>query len=457
MCVLGEDYAIQHFINGAPNPIIVLNETDTSGFNCLPYAVATGNPRAVQLLISYGADVHLLNDRNQSALHIAAILGRNEIIPLLTPTSDVNLPDKSDCRPVDYAAINGNEETMNIFREQGVPPDNVCVSLAARHGRLEMVRHLLDTYKLDLSGRDRKGRTPLLAAAANGHLSTIKLLLERGADITATDKQRRNCLHLSVESKIEGCISVLLDHAKTTNCDSQILNQQDYFSGREIILLVRGRDRGRQAWHYVQVERDLVHKFNEQMKRGSIDVKHYGKIQKSGFGRSPDRAVRDQMEELTNRRLAECTPDMTPLHLAAFRDQADAIKAFLKFGANPNVEDSFGLTPLHLVAMRGSSSQNFEVAKLLEDHKAEFLRKSKEGKTAADVAGNNDHVELENYFRGLEYNRMIKVRSVAVLHTYIMGKLPSDPSLAMYVLCFGTCSVAGIWTFSFKKPMIILK
>ena len=414
-CLLGEDYVIQHFIHGAENPTVVLNETDTSGFNCLPYAVASGNLRAVQLLINSGADVRLLNDRNQSALHIAAMLGRDKVIPLLTATSDVSLPDKSDCRPVDYAASNGNEEMMKAFREQGVQPDNVCVSLAARHGRSEMVRHLLDTYSLDMSGRDRKGRTPLLAAAANGHLSTVKLLLERGADITATDKQRRNCLHLSVESKIWGCIPVLLEHAKKINCDSQILNQQDYFSGREIILLVRGRDRGRQAWHYVQVERDLVHKFNAQMKRGSIDVKHYGRIQKSGFGRSPDRTVRDQMEEFTNRRLAECTPDMTPLHMAAFRDEGEAIKAFLEAGANPNIQDSFGLTPLHLIAMRGY----FEIAKILEDYKAEFHWKSKDGKTAADVASNNDHVELENYFRGLEYNVPIKVRPCCILHTCI--------------------------------------
>ncbi len=383
---------------------------DTSGFNCLPYAVASGSLRAVQLLINSGADVRLLNDRNQSALHIAAMLGRDKIIPLLTAKSDVSLPDKSGWRPVDYAASNGNEEMMKAFREEGVLPDNVCVSLAARHGRTEMVSHLLDIYKLDLSGRDRKGLTLLLAAAANGHLSTVELLLERGADITATDKRRRNCLHLSVESKIWGCIPVLLAHAKKKNCDSQILNQQDYFSGKELVHLTRGwdNDMNDHAWRYMEVDRDLDHKYQAQMKAPSDTIKYedYGKILKSGYGRSPEPAVQDQVEKDCDSRLGRCTLDMTPLHIAAFRGKGEAIKAFLEAGADPNIEDSFGLTPLHLVAMRG----DLEIAKILEDYKAEFHRKSKDGKTAADVASNNDHVELENYFRGLEYNVPIKVR-----------------------------------------------
>ncbi len=436
VCLLGEDYATQHFIDRTDNLTCVLNETDTSGFNCLPYAVATGNLRAVQLLINNGADVRLLNDRNQSALHIAAMLDRDKIIPLLTATSDASLPDKSGCRPVDYAASNGNEEMMRAFREQGVLPDNVCVSLAARHGRAEMVRHLLDTYSLDMSGRDRRGHTPLLAAAANGHLSTVKLLLARGADITATDEQRKNCLHLSVESKIWGCIPMLLEHAKKINCDSQILNQQDYFTGREIILLVRGFDRGRQAWHYVQVERDLVNKFNAQMKTGFIDVKHYGWIQKSGFGRSPNRTARDQMDEFTFGRLAECTLDMTPLHMAAFLEQDSAIWAFMEAGANPNIEDCFGLTPLHLASMRG----NVRIANILVDYKAEFHTKSKDGKTAAGVASNNGHEELVKYFRELKYESTDKGKT-----------LTSTPHMYFIFLC-GMPS-RSLWGHVFSTPI----
>ena len=40
---------------------------------------------------------------------------------------------------------------------------------------------------------------PLLLAARNGREGVVKLLLERGADITATDSDGRNCLDIAID------------------------------------------------------------------------------------------------------------------------------------------------------------------------------------------------------------------------------------------------------------------
>lgn len=56
---------------------------------------------------------------------------------------------------------------------------------------------------------DQKGRTPLLAAAEHGHINTINLLLEKGANFLAVDVKGRTALHEAAQNGHELCTSVL--------------------------------------------------------------------------------------------------------------------------------------------------------------------------------------------------------------------------------------------------------
>ncbi len=46
--------------------------------------------------------------------------------------------------------------------------------------------------------QEKEGRTPLLIGASNQAWGTVKLLLEKEADIMLTDNKNRNFLHLSI-------------------------------------------------------------------------------------------------------------------------------------------------------------------------------------------------------------------------------------------------------------------
>ncbi|PKK48533.1 hypothetical protein CI102_7934, partial [Trichoderma harzianum] len=61
---------------------------------------------------------------------------------------------------------------------------------AASQGHESMVRLLLDNGA-DVMASDNAGRTALSLAASNGHEAVVKLLLENGADITAKDNAGR--------------------------------------------------------------------------------------------------------------------------------------------------------------------------------------------------------------------------------------------------------------------------
>ena len=56
---------------------------------------------------------------------------------------------------------------------------------------------------------DLKGRTPLLAAAEHGHINTINLLLEKGANYLTVDLKGRTALHEAAQNGHELCTNVL--------------------------------------------------------------------------------------------------------------------------------------------------------------------------------------------------------------------------------------------------------
>ena len=67
----------------------------------------------------------------------------------------------------------------------------------------------------------------------------------------------------------------------------------------ERTYLVRGKDRGRPAWHYVLVVDDdeTLEMFLTQVGSGSLDVADYGFVIKSGWGKDPPKEVREEMDE----------------------------------------------------------------------------------------------------------------------------------------------------------------
>ena len=65
------------------------------------------------------------------------------------------------------------------------------------------------------------------------------------------------------------------------------------------VYLVRGKDRGRPAWHYVLVvdDEDTMRKFLEKVSSGQVDVADYGRVLHSGWGEYPPNDIRERIEE----------------------------------------------------------------------------------------------------------------------------------------------------------------
>lgn len=63
------------------------------------------------------------------------------------------------------------------------------------------------------------------------------------------------------------------------------------------VFLVRGKDGGRPAWHYVLVSPENIAELKKQKSGTNIDVADFGKIVKSGWGEDPSPEIVKEIEE----------------------------------------------------------------------------------------------------------------------------------------------------------------
>ncbi len=64
-------------------------------------------------------------------------------------------------------------------------------------------------------------------------------------------------------------------------------------------MIVRGKNRGCQAWHYVLLvdDEETIQTFLTKWKSGSLDVADYGQVLKSGWGEDPPEETKKWIEE----------------------------------------------------------------------------------------------------------------------------------------------------------------
>jgi hypothetical protein len=80
----------------------------------------------------------------------------------------------------------------------------------------------------------------------------------------------------------------------------------------------------------------------------------------------------------------------TPLHFAASKGCAEVARLLLEHGADPNAQDKNGETPLHVAAFNG----HVDVVRLLLEHRADPTVKNKDGDTPLDIARARGHREV---------------------------------------------------------------
>ena len=141
----GDIESLESYLN---SPEVDLTVKDSIGETPLHVAVENNNYQIVQLLLEHGADVNILDDYNDTPLHLASAKDLNISIVqlLLEHGADVEIREnRNGDTPLHLASYNGNYQIVQLLLEHGANVDS----------------------------RDFEENTPLHQASINKHYSIV--------------------------------------------------------------------------------------------------------------------------------------------------------------------------------------------------------------------------------------------------------------------------------------------
>lgn len=251
-------------------------------------------------------------DYPESGLLWAARMGKEEVLKLLLDGTDINL---------------------NYKTQDGV----TALHLATRHGYGTIAKQLLEKGSF-IDCQDFSNETPLHYAAENGDRNLVALLLEYGANVHHLDIVGSNPLHKAVKSGIQNAIELLIHRGANIN------------------------EKNNLGWTALHIA--------------------------AAYGKPIHLLLLKEGAEIN----AKDIHGQTPLHKAVQKEEESIIKDLIEYGANVNPQDNSGFSPLHIAADLGCDG----IIKLLVENGATIDLRNRDGYTPLRVASfNGDRETVE--------------------------------------------------------------
>jgi ankyrin repeat protein len=159
-----------------------VNAVNKSGEAPLHLAAMIGYQEIAALLIEEGANVNARNGRELTPLHAAAWGDHSEIVALLiTKGADINARGENGITPLHVSALSGSNEAMALLIQNGA----------------------------DIVARNKDGATPLHAAALTGQAEAAKLLIANGADVSAKNNEGMTAVQMAFQNGHQSIVNLL--------------------------------------------------------------------------------------------------------------------------------------------------------------------------------------------------------------------------------------------------------
>ncbi|KAL8721859.1 MAG: hypothetical protein Q9225_001536 [Loekoesia sp. 1 TL-2023] len=324
-------------------------ETVGTGFTPIHLASEFNHERALQYLLSLGANPNSLSASGFAPIYIAIEKGNiGTMKQLLDAGVDIEQvsQDLVQSRPLHFAAQFGDAEIVRELLDRKVNVDGAqgngttALHIACEAGKSAVVRLLLDAGA-DANVKNETGSTPFYCAALSGQVDKLELLLKKGqADPYILKSAGFSALHAAALNGHAGAIDFILSH---TRIDPNIQTSSDSNTPLHFAA---------EAGHTLVVE-TLLFKWNAnpdiQAKKGHTPL-HFA-VAKTQFS-----AVQTLLNH--NPRLADIGENdhMTPLHYAAITNNPPIIDALINAGADASPRMIGNLTASHLAIWKHATS-----------------------------------------------------------------------------------------------------
>ncbi|KLI47600.1 ankyrin [Brachyspira hyodysenteriae] len=303
------DLAKELIKEGADVNARVDNMETEGGIDMLYYAVINNNPEITKILIDKGLD------KNRDYGY--------EYSTYLT----------------DIAIGNNNLDILKLLVKRGDSKETL-IPKAVQENNIEMVKYLLSIGQDIDAQRFFDGfwvDSPLKVAAENGYIEMAKFLIDEGANLNSADDYM-----LYAYNNYD--ITKLL-------VDNDVFNLNTNTTREEAIKLVKDGK-------YYEIEKLLL-------SEDSNNIDGYDELMNAiskGDMKALEKLVKDDTD------LNKQYDKITPLGLAAARNDKEMVKFLVEKGADINLEDGYGYTPL-IIAMK---YRNIGLAKNIIDLKPDL-------------------------------------------------------------------------------------
>jgi cytohesin len=336
-----------------------INETTEYGQTALHMAIRESNTATAEFLLSKGANPNVADKRGDTPLHWAARNAKDmDIVELLVNHKDVDvnyLNNNSGCSALDYAKKNkhGLSETIvNLLKENGaVERENRL--LKRNKESLEKLEYYTSSNAEDeiesvLSNSSvpiedkiaRINEVHLISAIKGSDVERICLLLKNGVDISsARGEYGENALHVaSLNAETTDLIDVIWETEKFD------INGVDNDGDTPLHWAIRGKYCDINARHLIRKGADPT----IANKKGDTPL-HLAAYFPSSHAKeieTIDLILENEQVDINSRG----KNGWTALHRAIRASNVITVCYLLKKGADLNVADENGATPLHLAA-----------------------------------------------------------------------------------------------------------
>nr|XP_061826937.1 ankyrin repeat domain-containing protein 50 [Nerophis lumbriciformis]XP_061826939.1 ankyrin repeat domain-containing protein 50 [Nerophis lumbriciformis] len=356
---------------------------------CVPTAAGVkGYCQVANLLLERGAEPGHRDHDGMTPVLLAAYEGHEDIVELLldagadvdeTAGPDGSAPAAAAVTPLLAAAAMGHMKTVSRLLFWGAAVDAIdyegrtALSLAAARGSTDVVRALLERG-LDENHKDDLGWTPLHAAACEGHRAVCAALTQQGsmARVGEMDIEGRTALILAAQEGHLSAVRLLLD--RRSPIDHRAYDGHSALSAALLeghaevaeLLMRRGadtdvRDAEGRPLLYLLVLEDRLDMATVLIEKGGVPMES-----RDSEGR-------------------------TAVHVASWQGNVDMVVLLLKHGANPNAQDTEGRPPLHSVAWTGNSEVGHH---LLAKSGINIDLACNQGATALSIAAQQGHANI---------------------------------------------------------------
>ncbi|XP_074025599.1 zinc-RING finger and ankyrin repeat domain-containing protein rolling pebbles isoform X3 [Leptinotarsa decemlineata] len=367
----------------------------------------------ISLLLEFGADVELTNSQGCTALSLASAKGHCDVVrQLIAAGASPGHADTAGYCPLVHAARNGCLNVVGYLLACDwiiKNPEDVeladaaqqALVAAAGQGHTEIVEYLLDMAEVNVDLQDSiAGETALTIASANGCHTVCSALINRGANISTTNKKGLTPLLLAVKEGHWAVAERLIqNYAAIEQCDSVersplMIAAAEGHLGIIELLLDRGAD------------------INKEDREGLTSLCWAclrGKLQ----------ATQCLVERGANINHTDKT-GRTPLDLAAFQGNQALVQLLLDRGAVIEHVDINGMRPLD----RAIGCRNIQVVQC-------FLKKgAKLGPATWAMASGKPDIMLILLNKLLEDGNILyrksRLREAAHRYQYALKKFPVD-------------------------------